>query len=447
MLTRIEIDGFKAFQKFSMDFKPFQVFIGPNGVGKTNLFDAIMLLANLAGENTLEGAFRHSRGDITELFTLFPDGRRADKMTFAAEMFINRTSPDPTGGDRKISLTCTRLRYELTIERRGEGAHITAESLVPIKDADDKWVREYVPSKARKAWVLRGSRQPSYIATVGETEAVMIYRNQDGLAGGREGVKIGDLQRTILSTSNAVRYPTINAGRREMQSWHFLQLNPFLLRNPALPSLGAALQPDGANLAAVVARIERESPEAMKALTKEMAAMIEAIREIRTRASGAETLIEVETHDGSKFSQRVLSDGTLRLLALVTLRHDPKHRGLVCFEEPENGVQPLRLKQITDVLFALATDLEKLPTEEGIEQPPLRQVLVNTHSPGLLAAIPSESLYYVSQRGRDLGRATYTVPVRPELIPAEDESYMTWDQVRQFMDTETLTRRRDELGL
>lgn len=447
MLTRIEIDGFKAFQKFSMDFRPFQVFIGPNGVGKTNLFDAIMLLANLAGENTLENAFRHSRGEIGELFTLSPDGRRAEKMTFAAEMLINRTHPDPTGGERKINLTCTRLRYELTIERRGEGAHITAESLIPVKDADDKWVRENVPSRARKAWVLRGTRQPSYIATVGETEAVMIYRNQDGLAGGREGMKIGDLQRTILSTSNAVRYPTINAARREMQSWRFLQLNPFLLRNPALPSLGAALQPDGANLAAVVARIGREAPEAMQALIKNMAAMIETIQTIRTRAAGAEALIEVATGDGSTFSQRVLSDGTLRLLALVALRHDPKHRGLVCFEEPENGVQPLRLKQITDVLFALATDLEKLPTEEGAEQPPLRQVLVNTHSPGLLAFVPKESLYYVSQRGKEMGRATYTVPVRPELFATDDESYLTWEQVRQFMDTEALTRKRDELGL
>src|SRR5579863_6840387 len=42
MLTRLEIDGFKSFRNFAINFQPFQVLIGPNGVGKTNLFDAIV---------------------------------------------------------------------------------------------------------------------------------------------------------------------------------------------------------------------------------------------------------------------------------------------------------------------------------------------------------------------------------------------------------------------
>ncbi|MFH1814110.1 MAG: AAA family ATPase [Pseudomonadota bacterium] len=32
--------------------------------------------------------------------------------------------------------------------------------------------------------------------------------------------------------------------------------------------------------------------------------------------------------------------------ALLTLLHDPRHRGLICFEEPENGVHPARVKQL-----------------------------------------------------------------------------------------------------
>jgi AAA15 family ATPase/GTPase len=41
MLTRIEIDGFKTFREFSADLLPFQVVLGPNAVGKSNLFDAL----------------------------------------------------------------------------------------------------------------------------------------------------------------------------------------------------------------------------------------------------------------------------------------------------------------------------------------------------------------------------------------------------------------------
>jgi AAA15 family ATPase/GTPase len=36
MLTRIEIDGFKTFRHFALDLEPFQVIVGPNGVGKSN---------------------------------------------------------------------------------------------------------------------------------------------------------------------------------------------------------------------------------------------------------------------------------------------------------------------------------------------------------------------------------------------------------------------------
>ena len=78
---------------------------------------------------------------------------------------------------------------------------------------------------------------------------------------------------------------------------------------------------------------------------------------------------------------RVLSDGTLRMLALATLKNDPQHRGVLCFEEPENGVHPSRLKNIAHLLQELATDFQ----DESQIDLPLRQLLVNTHSPTFIS--------------------------------------------------------------
>src|SRR6266404_195617 len=111
MLTRLEINGFKSFHNFAINLRPFQVFIGPNGVGKTNLFDAIVLLAHLAGDNTLADAFRQSRGEIAELFTYFPDGTRAKLMSFAVEMLIPRGVTLEAG--KALEVSSNRLRYEL----------------------------------------------------------------------------------------------------------------------------------------------------------------------------------------------------------------------------------------------------------------------------------------------------------------------------------------------
>lgn len=67
MITRIEISGFKGFINFSLDLQPFQVIVGHNSAGKSNLFDALILLSKLA-EKDVRSAFqevkRRRRGDL-----------------------------------------------------------------------------------------------------------------------------------------------------------------------------------------------------------------------------------------------------------------------------------------------------------------------------------------------------------------------------------------------
>src|SRR5258708_25876769 len=116
MITRIEINGFKSFHNFKVNLRPFQVFIGPNGVGKTNLFDAIVLLSHLAAGNTLDEAFSRGRGDISEQFTMYPDGTRARQMTFAVAILVGRTIAAPNG--KMLNVSSNRLQYALDLHSR-----------------------------------------------------------------------------------------------------------------------------------------------------------------------------------------------------------------------------------------------------------------------------------------------------------------------------------------
>jgi predicted ATPase len=96
--------------------------------------------------------------------------------------------------------------------------------------------------------------------------------------------------------------------------------------------------------------------------------------------------VDVALSDGLPFSSRVVSDGTLRVLALLTMLHDPKHRGLLCFEEPENGVHPARLRVLIHRLIEVVTAPGSSEQETG-EAEPLSQMLVNSHSPVVLSAM------------------------------------------------------------
>ena len=139
MITRIKIDGFKSFRNFEMEFTPLTVVAGSNASGKSNLFDALQLLARLA-EVDLKTAFGEQRGSALELFTQYGEEKYAEIMSFEVEILVNRKVRDNWGGEAELKYT--RLSYKLQVQRRRnergqENLFVIHETLVNLKhDAD-----------------------------------------------------------------------------------------------------------------------------------------------------------------------------------------------------------------------------------------------------------------------------------------------------------------------
>lgn len=83
MITRVEVDGFKSFDQFTLDLEPFTVLAGANNGGKSNLLEAIGLLRDLALESDDRALVDKPRGTGSELF------RRADDRTQSLEFGIH----------------------------------------------------------------------------------------------------------------------------------------------------------------------------------------------------------------------------------------------------------------------------------------------------------------------------------------------------------------------
>ena len=107
-------------------------------------------------------------------------------------------------------------------------------------------------------------------------------------------------------------------------------------------------------------------------------------RRTRRRRSALAVLDKYDT----AFPAKSLSDGTLRFLALSILAEDPGTVGVICFEEPENGIHPQRISAILELLKDIAVDTE-CPVDDDN---PLRQVIVNTHSPGVVGEVDENDL-------------------------------------------------------
>lgn len=386
MITKIYIDGFKSFRDFTMEFTPLTVVAGINASGKSNLFDALQLLARLA-ESDLRTAFGEQRGTARELFTYYGEERYADTMIFQVEMLLNRQVQDPYEGEAELKYT--RLRYELHIKRRQnergmENLYVVFEELVTLKHEEDVWVKTHIPRETLDYWrpkVTTGKRGTPYITTDEKLGTVEI--RQDGKQGNKQTLKIGALQ-TVLCGVSSINFPHAFAAKEEMKSWKFLQLNPADLREPTLqqPNTSYVITPTGENLAAALYRIQEDDAYSLVEMSRTLNRFLPDFTEIKVHDDRAnkQFLIELRSTDGRVFSSRVLSEGTLRLLALCVLQYDHEHRGLLCFEEPENGIHPGLIAPTVQLLKDLSVDF----CAEGTL---LRQVILNTHSPGVVAAM------------------------------------------------------------
>ena len=459
MITRIELDGFKTFQDFSLDLSPLQVIVGANGVGKSNLFDALQLLGRLS-DSTLRTAFQEMRGEVGELFTVRPDGGSAGRIRLAVEILVDLSVRDDWGV--KQDLKFPRMRYELEVAlvREAQGPErlaVAHELLAPIPRHKDRWTKSN-KMKTGSPWipVMTGGRSSPFISSQKNSKGTTLVLHQDGNSGRRD-IEAGKAERTLLSGAGNTEFPHVFAAAEEMRSWRFLHLNPEILRQPSPMTAPVRLIADGRNLANVLARMKAFDPLLLAAISEDLAEHVPGAMQVDVEEDSDTGRIAIwaKAEDGRRFSSRVLSDGALRALALVTMRNDPEHGGLLCFEDPDNSVHPSRLNDMTRILQDLATDFSN-PDQIGLR---LRQVICNTHSPAFMGNpdILSHVLFAHLAPPTDFESAgkqplvTRILPVIPDPlqpalpIPEEVKSY-TLSEVQSYLESADMGAARSQLG-
>lgn len=402
MLTRLKVSGFKNLVDVDVRFGPFNCVAGANGVGKSNLFDAIRFLSALA-EKPLNEAAQVVRGgeNVRSLFHRVGD-QYDDEMTFEAEMITPRRGIDDLG--QEIEADSTFLRYSLTLgyhegsEGKGydpDRLEIRKEELVAISKDEAK---QHILFPYKDAWwqsVIRGEKTTSLIYT----KNGLIYSPEFGDARIANLIPTTMMPRTMLSRWQGMiptQFPAIILARHEMRSWRLLQLEPSALRKPDTFAAKPQLDADGSHLPATLYRLAQSDPDPERVyaqVANRLYQLAEDVRSIEVKRIEENQLLTLyaESFDRTKHNAAFLSDGTLRFLALAVLEHDFGTPGLFCLEEPENGIHPGRIATMLKLLQAIAVDT----TDPADSDNPLRQVIINTHSPVVVQQVPDNSLIMV----------------------------------------------------
>jgi hypothetical protein len=130
------------------------------------------------------------------------------------------------------------------------------------------------------------------------------------------------------------------------------------------------------------------------------------------------------------------------VLALLALLYDSRHRGLVCFEEPENGIHPFRLGLMIERLREL---LANPSGDEGDMDESLSQMLLNSHSPVVLSHLLEGEMVFadivtaINPRTKEANPKTRVRMVQPEdqgeMFTGNGREYVTRYEVNRYLST------------
>ena len=310
-LRGFEAQGFRSLRRLSYPASDLDVFVGANGVGKTNLYRALELL-QAAAANTLSRDLARDGGLASSLWA-GPRRREETRIRLAVELSDPRTSG------------ALRFRYEVEIGRPPPVAAAFAAE----------------PHIKSEAVSYVGGRRP--VRLVERNGPSVVARGEDG--------RPVELDLDLLTSETVLgrledpsRYPELDAVRRTLLQWRFyhgLRTDPGSpLRRPCPAVATPSLASDGADLAAVFAtlvHLRQDTADLDAAIDQAFPGARLVVPEPERVASFGMSYPE--------FPQRVfeageLSDGTLRFLALAGALLAYRLPPFIALNEPEASLHP-----------------------------------------------------------------------------------------------------------
>lgn len=387
MLTRIHIQGYKSLKNVEVRLSELSVLFGPNAAGKSNFLDCLQLLSKLATSRTIKEAFEPPyRGKPLESFTFAEEGIRGllekEKLSFSIEADVRLSDAVVDAVNRQIkemrrssmqeneagegvkaagAVRERHLRYRIEIEMLPKSGilRVADEYLAALTDKGE-------PTGKRKPFLSReGNRL--HLRLEGQAHPSYYERYLD---------------HSILSLPHyPPHYPHLVAMRKELENWLFFYFEPrerMRAANPVKEVRHIGLM--GEELASFLNTLKALDERQFRAVEKALHMIMPNVQGIGVEVSNLGEVELTLIENGIPVPARVLSEGTLRILGLLSLAGAKEQPSLVGFEEPENGIHPRRIQLVAELLKTRASTGET-------------QYIVTTHSPLLPDLVPDESLY------------------------------------------------------
>jgi predicted ATPase len=388
MLKKLILENWKSFRYAELYFDPLTVLIGTNASGKSNLVEALEFLRRMATGETVDVALNGDR-------SLPPIRGGSQEAIFK----VNQLSKPKRSFTLKIVVEENNQDYLYTIITAAFSLQIRKEFIEwgfqnkAILNQNDRFY-----SSQRSCLFTRNFKLSNYDSING-VDSRTVLKN-------KPNVDIDNYQK--LEAVKSDKYPDFYSQLKAVKSDEFInkfssELRSILIINP-LPDrmrdyskLSENLESDASNIAGVLAALPDEKKlEVESTLSHYLEHFPEGdIKKIWAEKVGrlgtdAMLYCQEEWQPGqiTEIDARSMSDGTLRLLGILTALLTRPEGSLIVIEEIDNGLHPSRAELLVKIL-------REIGTKRKID------LLITTHNPALLDALGPEIIPFVTVVHRD----------------------------------------------
>ena len=340
-IEELSVINYRALRNLNLKgLTPLTVFLGPNGSGKSTIFDVFAFLSECFSVG-LRKAW-DKRGRFKELRTRGSDG----PIVFELKYREKPKSPIIT--------------YHITIEEERKGPYVAEE-----------WLQWRRGSKGKPFRFLDFEMGAGKVIT-GEEPDERDQRMEERL----------DSPEMIAANTlgQLAKHPRVSALRRFITGWYLSYLTADNTRGTPEAGPQERLSATGDNLPNVIQYLKEQHEDRLDQILKTLSRRVPQLERVYAELMpDGRLLLQIKD---APFERPILakfaSDGTLKMLAYLTVLYDPDPPQLVGIEEPENHLHPRLLPELA---------------EECREASARTQLMVTTHSPFFVNGLRPEELW------------------------------------------------------
>jgi len=328
-IETLHVKNYRALKEITLNkITPLTVLLGPNGSGKSTVFDVFAFLAECFTDGLRKAWDR--RGRFRELRSRDQDGPIVIEIQY------------------REKLGSPLITYHLEIEEQSKGPVVAREFL--------RWKRghpaapfHFLDYQYGKGKVITGEEPESTDIRIDKP-----LSGPDVLA--------------VSTLGTLAENPRVIALRNFITGWHLSYLSADAARGNPEAGAEERLSPTGENLPNVIQYLREQHPERLEQIFETLRRRIPRIERVQAEVLQDSRLLLLvkDAPFSTPVLSRFASDGTLKLLAYLTLLYDPDPPQLVGIEEPENYLHPRLLPELA---------------EECQQAAQRTQLIVTTHSP------------------------------------------------------------------